>query len=239
MQTVALELRTKYSISLASIRVHEIFNDVGSGVKIDVSAATAAATSASPVLTTSSSGVAAVSTSSAGLVLPTLTASTAGGPAASAPATGVPPAECLIYAMRGDHVTSGVMENISNKHIGIYFGGFVWHYSNSQRKVVSQTLSDFSSHYGSGKTVLYYTDFPTGATAVEFATASASALPANSYIETTPTQGYPSLKKNPKYKPTATPTATPTASPFASPTPTPTASPFAKPTPFPTPRLKR
>jgi hypothetical protein len=240
MQTVDPDLRTKYSVTGVSIRVHEIFNHIGGGVKIDVAAATAASAAATPIMTTTSSGAAAVSTSSGGFVLPTLTTTTGGAAAVSPAPSGVPPAECLIYALLGDRVKNGVMEDQPYEHIGIYFGSLVWHYSNSKDKVITQTLAEFSKHYDyKGTTVLYYTDFPTGALAVEFATASVSALPVNSYTETTGTHGNPFLKRNPKYKPKATPTPTPTPSPFATPTPTPTASPFATPTPFATPGFKR
>lgn len=235
-QTVKPELRTKYSITGVSIRVHELFNHIGGGVKIDVAAATAASATSTSILTTTSSGAAAVGTSSGGLVLPTLTTTTGGAVSLSAAASGVPPAECLIYATLDGYVKGGIMENKPNKHIGIYFADKVWHYSNTLDKVVTQTLSEFSKHYDKyGTTVLYYTDFPTGALAIEFATASASALPVGSYTEGTGTNGYPEFKINKKYKPTATPTPTPTPTPFATPTPTPTASPFATPPPFATP----
>jgi hypothetical protein len=33
------------------------------------------------------------------------------------------------------------------KHVGIYVGGAVWHYSNSMRKVVAMSVSQMHNHY--------------------------------------------------------------------------------------------
>ena len=55
-----------------------------------------------------------------------------------------------------DPLTIGQM---SRKHIGIYSTGFVYHYSNTQDKVVKVTTKEFSSHYGKD-TVLLGADLP-------------------------------------------------------------------------------
>jgi hypothetical protein len=220
MQTVEKVLRDTHNAQGVSIRVHEIFHSVGFGVRIDVAAATGSSLATSPTLATSSSGGAAVATSSGAATI-----STSGDAAVvTAAATGVPPAECLIYATAGDVVGCGIMPNVPNKHIGIYFAGLVWHYSNSKERVVSQSLSDFAMHYKSS-TVLYYTGFPREAMAVERATAFKSALPVGSYHIGIDKKNKLLINENPKYKPTPTPTATP----FATPTRAPTASPFATP----------
>jgi hypothetical protein len=217
MQTVEKVLRDTHNAQGVSIRVHEIFHSVGFGVRIDVAAATSSSAT-SPALATSSSGGAAVATSSGA---PTI--STSGDAAVvTDAATGVPPAECLIYATAGDVVGCGIMPNIPNKHIGIYFAGLVWHYSNTKERVVSQSLADFAKHYKSS-TVLYYTGFPKDAMAVERATAFRSTLPDGSYDIGIDKKNNLVIKKNPKYRTTPTPT------PFATPTPTPTARPFATP----------
>jgi hypothetical protein len=226
MQTVQAELRTKYSAFGASIRVNEIFNSVGGGKRIDVAGAIAEMTHTVSPLVSTTAGAAAVSNSSgAASTIPTLTTTTGGSAApskktiADEETTTTLPTECLIYAVLDGYVKDGKMSDKPSKHIGIYVNGIVWHYSNSTDKVVTQTLSEFSGHYGAGKTVLYYTDFPTGALAVEFATACVSALPADSYTEGTGANGHPEFKMNRKYKPKTTPTPTPTPSPFATPTP--------------------
>jgi hypothetical protein len=225
-QTVNLNLRTKYNAFGASIRVNEIFNSIGGGKRIDVTGAIAAMThTVSPLVSTTAGAAAASASSGEAASIPTLTTTTGGTAAASKTTiakeetTTVLPTECLIYAVLDGYVTDGTMSDKPSKHIGIYMNGIVWHYSNSTDKVVTYTLSQFSEHYGAGVTVLYYTDFPTGALAVEFATASISALPADSYIEGVGSNGHPEFKLNDKYKPKATPTPTPTASPFATPTP--------------------
>lgn len=39
------------------------------------------------------------------------------------------------------------MENHPNKHVGIFLGGTVWHYSNSNDNVVKQSIDQFRHHY--------------------------------------------------------------------------------------------
>jgi hypothetical protein len=41
------------------------------------------------------------------------------------------------------NVATKVMANVPTKHIGIHVSGAIWHYSNSERKVVQQTLTSF------------------------------------------------------------------------------------------------
>ena len=57
-------------------------------------------------------------------------------------------------------LTIGAM---SNKHIGIYSGGLIYHYANTQDKVVKWTIKEFSAYfkgnYG-GETVLLRCDLP-------------------------------------------------------------------------------
>jgi hypothetical protein len=53
-----------------------------------------------------------------------------------------------------------VMNNVPRKHIGIFFGGFVWHYSNSQQKVVKQLPSQFALHYPAPDNAMFYGSLP-------------------------------------------------------------------------------
>lgn len=39
------------------------------------------------------------------------------------------------------------MGDHSTKHVGIYLGGMVWHYSNTRRKVVVAPFSQMKNHY--------------------------------------------------------------------------------------------
>ncbi len=52
------------------------------------------------------------------------------------------------------------MEKVPQKHIGIYIGGDVWHYSNSKDKVVRQTVTQFSKHYPGNNIALFYGSTP-------------------------------------------------------------------------------
>ena len=75
---------------------------------------------------------------------------------------------CLIYITKLANVKKdGTMGDMPQKHIGIYFKGEVWHYSNSDQEVERWTKADWISkldaHYGK-HTVVKYTVIPDGAT---------------------------------------------------------------------------
>lgn len=55
-------------------------------------------------------------------------------------------------------ISSKVMYNVPRKHVGIFFGGLlrIWHYSNSQHKVVSQTPEEFSRHFGAPDNAMFW-----------------------------------------------------------------------------------
>lgn len=42
----------------------------------------------------------------------------------------------------------------SRKHIGIYLGGTIFHYSNKKDKVIKQSVAEFSNHYGKSTVLL-------------------------------------------------------------------------------------
>jgi len=69
---------------------------------------------------------------------------------------------CLVFITRAANVNLAgkVMANVPRKHIGIFIGGFVWHYSNSQQKVVRQTPALFSTHYPSPDNAMFYGSLP-------------------------------------------------------------------------------
>ena len=51
------------------------------------------------------------------------------------------------------------MTNIPKKHVGIALDGNIWHYSNTEDKVVTATPEAFRKHYKSQVNGLYYGDF--------------------------------------------------------------------------------
>ena len=69
---------------------------------------------------------------------------------------------CLTFITSAANVnlSSKVMSNVPRKHIGIYVSGLIWHYSNSQRKVVQQTPEQFSHHYASPDNAMFYGSLP-------------------------------------------------------------------------------
>jgi hypothetical protein len=52
------------------------------------------------------------------------------------------------------------MVNVPRKHIGIFIETTIWHYSNSNNKVVSQTPEQFSNHYSGEGITVFYGEFP-------------------------------------------------------------------------------
>jgi hypothetical protein len=69
---------------------------------------------------------------------------------------------CLVFITRASNVNlaTKVMSNVPRKHIGIFFEGFVWHYSNSQQKVVRQTPAQFAGHYAPPDNAMFYGSMP-------------------------------------------------------------------------------
>ena len=71
---------------------------------------------------------------------------------------------CLVFVTLPANVnlTAKTMDNVPRKHVGIYFNGLIYHYSNSQDKVISQTPEQFINHYPNQKNGLFYGSFPPG-----------------------------------------------------------------------------
>ncbi len=69
---------------------------------------------------------------------------------------------CLVFITGAANVNlaSRVLANVPRKHVGIFFGGFVWHYSTSQQRVVKQTPGEFASHYPAGDNAMFYGSLP-------------------------------------------------------------------------------
>lgn len=69
---------------------------------------------------------------------------------------------CLAFVTAASHVKleRKIMVNVPRKHVGIYFNGFIWHYSNSRGKVIKQTPNEFRHHYPGNDIALFYGLFP-------------------------------------------------------------------------------
>ena len=69
---------------------------------------------------------------------------------------------CLVFITRAGNVnlSARVMANVPRKHVGIFADGFVWHYSNSQQKVVRQTPAQFGLHYPSPDNAMFFGSLP-------------------------------------------------------------------------------
>lgn len=74
-----------------------------------------------------------------------------------------PAGDCLAFVTASSHVnlSSKVMANVPQKHVGICYNDMIFHYSNSQHKVVSVTPEKFAKHYTGSNIKVYYGSFPT------------------------------------------------------------------------------
>ena len=75
-----------------------------------------------------------------------------------------PPTLTRCYAFvtkkSGVNLKKKEMTNIPKKHIGIFHTDFIWHYSNSKRKVVKQLPADFAKHYKGDGFAVFFGEFP-------------------------------------------------------------------------------
>lgn len=69
---------------------------------------------------------------------------------------------CLVLITRASNVNlvARAMAAAPRQHVGLLVEGFVWHYSNRQRKVVMQTPAQFSRHYAGPDNALFYGSLP-------------------------------------------------------------------------------
>ena len=67
------------------------------------------------------------------------------------------------------NVATKTMSNVPKKHVGICFNGKVWHYSNTNDKVVTTTPEKFIHHYGGQSNGLFFGTFPATAAPMRFA----------------------------------------------------------------------
>jgi hypothetical protein len=69
---------------------------------------------------------------------------------------------CLVFVTRASNVNlaARVMASVPRQHVGLLLNGFVWHYSNRQRKVVRHTPAQFARHYAGPDNALFYGSLP-------------------------------------------------------------------------------
>jgi hypothetical protein len=70
--------------------------------------------------------------------------------------------QCLVFITDAGnvHLAHRTMDNVPRKHVGILYDGLIWHYSNSQQKVVNQTPDLFKHHYPAPSNALFYGQIP-------------------------------------------------------------------------------
>jgi hypothetical protein len=76
----------------------------------------------------------------------------------------LPLVKCYAFVTKASEVDlpTKTMGNIENKHVGIFCETHVWHYSNTQDKVVKVTPDQFSRHYTGPGYAMFYGEFPSG-----------------------------------------------------------------------------
>jgi hypothetical protein len=60
------------------------------------------------------------------------------------------------------------MDNVRKKHVGIYLNGTLWHYSNTQYRVITETPGEFIHHYPDQTNELFYGRFPSRSAPIPF-----------------------------------------------------------------------
>jgi len=68
---------------------------------------------------------------------------------------------CLAFVTKKSNVdlVRKTMSNVPRKHIGIFAGGYIYHYSNSKDEVVKQTPAQFANHYQGADYAVFYGTF--------------------------------------------------------------------------------
>jgi hypothetical protein len=64
------------------------------------------------------------------------------------------------------------IRNVKKKHIGIIYNQNIWHYSNTQDRVVVQTMAEFIRHYKKQTNALWYGEIPSYAKPRPWATSA-------------------------------------------------------------------
>ena len=69
---------------------------------------------------------------------------------------------CLVFITRAANVNlvNRTMVNVPRKHVGLFLDGHIWHYSNSQQKVVRQLPAEFAQHYPSPDNAMFFGTLP-------------------------------------------------------------------------------
>jgi len=76
----------------------------------------------------------------------------------------------FVTGERNVTMATQTMVNVPRKHVGLVCGGSVWHYSNSQHRVVKQMVDTFIYHYKNQQNGLWLAQPPQAALARPFET---------------------------------------------------------------------
>jgi len=80
------------------------------------------------------------------------------------------PADTPCYAfltqLSAVNLAARTMANIPQKHIGIFCDGEIWHYSNTEKKVIRQTPEAYAKHFSGAGFAVFFGTFPSVARAL-------------------------------------------------------------------------
>ncbi|MCX5688293.1 MAG: hypothetical protein NTV94_00620 [Planctomycetota bacterium] len=76
----------------------------------------------------------------------------------------------FVTGERNVTMATQTMVNVPRKHVGIVCGSDVWHYSNTQHRVVKQVVDSFLYHYKNQQNGLWLAQPPQAARAIAFET---------------------------------------------------------------------
>jgi hypothetical protein len=62
----------------------------------------------------------------------------------------------FVTAVSNVNLAARVIKIGPRQHVGIFSGGFIWHYSNREQKVVKQTPTQFAQHYPPPDNAMFY-----------------------------------------------------------------------------------
>jgi hypothetical protein len=68
---------------------------------------------------------------------------------------------CLVFMTRASNLKAGKgLPNMPRSGVGIFLGGFIWHYSTRHRQVIRQTPSQFVRNYPPPFNAMFYGSLP-------------------------------------------------------------------------------
>jgi hypothetical protein len=62
----------------------------------------------------------------------------------------------FVTAVTNVNLAARTMKNVPRRHVGIFSGGFIWHYADGQQRVVKQTATQFALYFPPPDNGMFY-----------------------------------------------------------------------------------